>query len=179
MLHAHRGELTVASQRLLPRRLLRKVDVEDVVQEVFERACKDQERFTGRIDAEVRAYLIQTLQWVIEDLIRRYGRGKRSVLRERPFEPVPGDSAKGFEEWLAADHTSPTQKARRNEQLRRLDAALSHLPDDQREAVELHYFKGLSLKETAVSMGKSTQAVAGLRRRGLKAMRTRLGNRAD
>jgi RNA polymerase sigma-70 factor (ECF subfamily) len=45
---------------------------------------------------------------------------------------------------------------------------------DQRQAVELHHLKGLSLADVGCQMGRSKAAVAGLLRRGLKELRCRL-----
>jgi RNA polymerase sigma-70 factor (ECF subfamily) len=51
---------------------------------------------------------------------------------------------------------------------------MARLPTDQREAVHLHHLKKLRLSETARAMSRSTTSVAGLIRRGLKTLRTRL-----
>jgi RNA polymerase sigma-70 factor (ECF subfamily) len=170
MLHTFCDEIATESQRRLPRHLARKIDADDVVQEVFRRASKDKVRFAGWLDRDVRDYLFKILGSVIADQVRLYDRGKRRVSLERP-----ADSPTGLIDWLAADHTSPTQKARRNEQFVRLEDALNSLPDDQRTAVKLHYFQGWSLKRTAEFMEKSVPAVAGLIRRGLETLRKRLG----
>ena len=75
---------------------------------------------------------------------------------------------------LAADQTSPTAHARRNEQLAHLASALDELPPKQKMAVDLHDFQKLSFGETAKQMGISYASSAGLVRRGLHQLRERL-----
>src|SRR5262249_10811992 len=94
------------------------------------------------------------------------------------LEPSPDDPAAGAGERLAADQTSPSGRAGRNEQLARLARALGALPDDQRRAVALHHLEGLSLEATAEAMGRSRPVAAGLIRRGLQALRVMLVDHA-
>jgi RNA polymerase sigma-70 factor (ECF subfamily) len=45
------------------------------------------------------------------------------------------------------------------------------LPDDQRQAVELHHLHGLPIEALAAAMARSESAVGGLLRRGVKRLR--------
>jgi RNA polymerase sigma-70 factor, ECF subfamily len=179
MLDTYRGELAVKTRGIVPAHLRRKVEPDDLVQEVYLRVYAGKAHFSGRNEAEVRAYLVMTLRSVVDDLVRCFDRDKRRVSLERSLEPGPDESTAGPERWLAADHTSPSQKARRNEQLALLARCLRGLPEDQRQAVELRHLKGLSLKRTAEIMNRTKESVAGLVRRGLIEMRKRLGDRAE
>jgi RNA polymerase sigma-70 factor (ECF subfamily) len=76
-----------------------------------------------------------------------------------------------MEGWLAADQTSPSQRASRHEQALRLASALARLPADQREAVELHHLHGLTVAEVGERMGRTRASAMGLIFRGLKALR--------
>jgi RNA polymerase sigma factor (sigma-70 family) len=67
--------------------------------------------------------------------------------------------------------TSPSARAVRDEELRRLAEALAGLPADQRQAVELHHLHGLPVEEVARTLGRSESATGGLLRRGLKRLR--------
>jgi RNA polymerase sigma-70 factor (ECF subfamily) len=48
------------------------------------------------------------------------------------------------------------------------------LPDDQREAIEMHHLQGMPLAQVADAMGRSKPSVAGLIFRGVTAVRKRL-----
>ena len=64
----------------------------------------------------------------------------------------------------------------RHERLRGLAEALAQLPEDQRQAVELHHLKGWTLPEVAHEMRRSKEAVAGLLFRALKKLRQLLAS---
>jgi RNA polymerase sigma-70 factor (ECF subfamily) len=54
-------------------------------------------------------------------------------------------------------------------------AALAALTDDQREAIELRFFAGLSAREAADVMGRQAGTIRGLQFRAIAAMRRQLG----
>jgi RNA polymerase sigma-70 factor (ECF subfamily) len=53
--------------------------------------------------------------------------------------------------------------------------AMNELPEEYRRAIELRYFDGYSVEETAVLMGRTTGAVRGLVDRARKQLRESLG----
>ena len=57
--------------------------------------------------------------------------------------------------------------------------ALIELTDDQREVIELRFFAGLSVHETADAMGRQDGTVRGLQFRALAALRRSLGIEVD
>ncbi len=76
-----------------------------------------------------------------------------------------------LEAWLAAEQSSPSAIAEKNERLLRLAEALEQLPEVQRDAVVLHHLRGLPLAELAAQLGRSEGAAAGLLHRGIKRLR--------
>ena len=102
---------------------------------------------------------------------RRFGTEARAVGRERSLEAELERSSSRLECLLAADQTSPSQRAVRCEDVLRLAAALIQLPDDQRRVVELHHLQGLPVAEVAEQVGRTRAAVVGLLFRGLKKLR--------
>ncbi|MFO0888292.1 MAG: sigma-70 family RNA polymerase sigma factor [Isosphaeraceae bacterium] len=168
-------EPTEVPGRRIPPHLRAKVDPEDIAQEVGLRAHRARFKLGQMCEAERLSYLRRTFKSALSDEVRKFDRTKRHVARERSLSCGP-DGASAFpEDWLVADHTSPTGRARRAELLARLATALAGLPEDQRRAVELHHYNGCSLKDTAAAMGRSEHSVAGLIRRGLVALRGQLG----
>ena len=120
------------------------------------------------------AWLRQILARNLAMAVRDFSRGKRDVAREQPLEAALAQSSSRLEAWLAAEQSSPSERAEHNEQVLRLAAAMEALPEAQRAAVVLHYWQGWSLPEVGRHLGRSPAAVAGLVQRGLKALRETL-----
>jgi len=62
-----------------------------------------------------------------------------------------------------------------NEQIGAMSVALKALTDDQRDAIALRFFAGLSAREAAEAMGKQEGTVRGLQFRAIAALRRQLG----
>ena len=97
--------------------------------------------------------------------------------REWSLDAALDQSASRLEHWLAAEQSSPSQRAIRQEELLRMAEALAALPEAQRRAIELHHLQGWPLAEIAAELDTTKAAVAGLLHRGLKTLRARLGTR--
>ena len=61
------------------------------------------------------------------------------------------------------------------QELDAVGAALASLTEEQREAIELRFFAGLSAREAAEAMGKQEGTVRGLQFRAIAALRRQLG----
>jgi RNA polymerase sigma factor (sigma-70 family) len=96
-----------------------------------------------------------------------------------PLEQRVHDSSARLEAVLAADQTSPSLAASRNEGLLRLAAAVEALPDAQRDAVTLYHLQQWPLDRVAEHMNRTPAAVAGLIKRGLKQIRTALADESN
>ena len=166
----YRDYLRLLARAQLGSRLRAKLDASDVPQQVILRPHEARGQFRGMTEAEKLAWLRAILANVLAAAMRRFEAAIRDVGRERSLE---GDLELSSSQLacLIADQTSPSQRAERGEDLLRLAAALARLPDDQREVVELHYLKGLSVAEVAVEMERTRQAVVGLLFRGMKKLR--------
>jgi RNA polymerase sigma-70 factor (ECF subfamily) len=163
--------LLLARARLNPR-LRGRLDPSDVVQQTLLEAHRDAEQFRGRTPAERAAWLRQVLARNLANAARDHTRDRRDVGRERSLQASLDESSAKLEAFLAADQSSPSQRADRGEQLVRLAAALAGLPDGQREAVELRHLHGWPLAEIAAHLGRTPAAVAGLLHRGLAQLRS-------
>jgi RNA polymerase sigma-70 factor, ECF subfamily len=147
-----------------------RIDPSDVVQQTLLEAHAKSEQFKGD-DSALAAWLRQGLVNNLRDAWRALHRDRRDVRREKAVADAVARSSARLEGMLPAPHSSPSQRAVRNEELLRLADSLTQLPESQREAIVLHHLQGCSLTETARSLGKSDAAVAGLLHRGLKRLR--------
>jgi RNA polymerase sigma-70 factor (ECF subfamily) len=129
--------------------------------------------------AAVTAWLRAILASELVDANRHYDRGRREIGRERSLEAELDRSASGLAGWLAADQSSPSRRAVRNEDTLRLADALAELPDRVREAVVLKHCQGWTLKQIAERTGTTVPAVASLLRRGVEQLRARLNGRTE
>jgi RNA polymerase sigma-70 factor (ECF subfamily) len=158
-------------------RLRATIDLSGVVQQTLLDAHKAPTR--RRSEAQTAAWLRAILVHNLADEARRRSAGKRDVSRERSLEAAIERSASRLEGWLAAEQSSPSQRAIREEELMMMVEALAGLPDSQRRAVELHHLEGMSLAEIAGELGVTKAAVAGLLHRGLKSLRATLANETE
>ena len=88
-------------------------------------------------------------------------------------------SSARLEAWLADDQSSPSQKAQHKEDVLLLATAVEKLPNAQREAIELHFWQNRTLDEIGEHLDRSSSAVAGLLRRGLKTLKDDLRLQRD
>lgn len=148
-----------------------KLDPSDVVQQTLLEAHTKRDQFRGQTEAELAAWLRTMLAHNVADALRALGRAKRDVALERSLEASLNESSARLQAWLAADQSSPSQRAVKNEELLRLAQALTQLPEPQRDAVVLHHLQGWTLANLANHLDRSEAAVAGLLHRGLKKLR--------
>ena len=153
------------------RRLRGKVDPSDVVQQTLLQAHRNLGQFRGRSEAELAAWLRRILARNLARLLRDFARAKRDVAAERSLEAALEASSARLGDWLAAAQSSPSDRAARDEDAVRLADALAGLPAPQREALVLQHWQGLSLAEIGDRLGRTPAAVAGLIKRGLRALR--------
>lgn len=173
-LESYREYLRLLVRVQLDPRLRAKLDPSDVVQETLLQAHQARAQFRGQSEGEQITWLRQILASKLVRVFRDHHRGKRDLDREQSLERALERSSQRLEQILAADESSPSERAERNEQLAALANALSSLAPDQREAVELHYLHGWHLAEIGVRLERSPQAVGGLLHRAIVKLHERL-----
>jgi RNA polymerase sigma-70 factor, ECF subfamily len=168
--------LRLLARLQLDSRLRRQLDPSDVVQQTLLIAHEKLTQFRGGTHAEMAAWLRSILASTLGQAARRYD--KHAAEQGRSFERGLEDSTARLESWLAHKGTTPSQQVMQAEQVVLLANALAELPDDQRSALELHHFQGLSVPETARRMNKTVASVTGLLYRGSKDLRQRISGTA-
>jgi len=141
----------------LARRVLRNQGLaEEVAQEVFVRFWRDPGRFDPE-RAPLRAFLLRDAHGRAVDLLRteiaRRAREERE--QSQASHQTPGPE---HEVWSSI----------RSERVR---AALEHLPAEEREAVVLAFYGGLTYQEVARRLGEPEGTVKSRIRRGLERLR--------
>jgi RNA polymerase sigma-70 factor, ECF subfamily len=170
-LEGYRDYLRLLARTQLGPRLQAKLDASDAAQQAILQAHQARGQFRGTTEVEKLAWLRAILANVLAAAARQFEARARDVGRERSLEGDLERSSSRLECLLTADQTSPSQRAVRCEELMRLAAALTRLPEDQRQVVELHHLQGLPVAEVAEQMGRTRAAVVGLLFRGLKKLR--------
>jgi len=178
-LEAYRDYLRLLARIQIGSRLQAKMDASDAAQQAILQAHEAQLQFRGKTASEKLAWLRAILANVLAAAARRFETRARDVGRERSLEAELELSCSRLECLLAADQTSPSQRAVRCEELLRLGAALARLPEDQRRVMELHYLKGLPVSEVAEQMARSRPAIVGLLFRGLRKLRELLRDHGE
>jgi RNA polymerase sigma-70 factor (ECF subfamily) len=171
-LERFRSYLRLLARLDLDPQLQGKLDLSGVVQQTLFEAHQGRADLRGTSDDELAAWLRQILTRNLLDEVRRLKRAKYDASLERSLD----ESSVRLEARLAAEQSSPSEQASRNEELLRLAGALEQLPEDQQTAVVRHHLQSVPLADVAVEMGRSKAAVAGLLHRGLTKLRDLLAD---
>jgi RNA polymerase sigma-70 factor (ECF subfamily) len=144
-------------------------DVEDVVEDTFWQVWRQAGRFAHERGS------VQT--WVLTIARSRALDRLRAVRRLRE-EPMDADAADALTQ-SAADHpglesSDPLRETEHRERRRLVLAALGALPGEQRQALELGYFGGLSQTEIAERTGQPLGTVKTRMRLAMQKLRERL-----
>ena len=132
-------------------------DTHDLLQELFIKLAKRPELLDGVRDE--RAFLLRLAHNLAIDLIRRRG------TREKNHEQLAGETLAVF-----APTAAPDEGAFREA----LAAALGELPADQRAAVHLKLWEGLTFEQIADLLAIPLNTAASRYRYGLDKLRARL-----
>ena len=144
--------------RFIASRIHRPADAEDLTQLVFVKALEALPRYESR-GVPFGGWLFRLARNTVIDHVRTH---RETAELELVLERVDHD--RGPDEW-----------AMTRQELESVRVALASLTDEQREAIALRYFAGLSAKEAAMAMGKQEGTVRGLQFRAIAALRRHLG----
>jgi RNA polymerase sigma-70 factor (ECF subfamily) len=148
--------------RFIASRVHRPSDAEDLTQHVFVKALEALPRYESR-GIPFGGWLFRLARNAVIDHVRTR------------HEHAELDS---IVEWAHGD-AGPDEIAVVRQELDAVGVALASLTDDQREAIALRFFAGLSAREAAEAMGKQEGTVRGLQFRAIAALRRQLGIELD
>ncbi len=150
-------------------RMLKSADaVEDVVEETFWQAWRQSNRYAPE-RGSVQTWLLTIARTRALDRLRA-ARRRREESIDDVTAPV-GDAAPSP---VATSPSDPLLDAEHAERRRLVIAALAELPHEQREALELGYFGGLSQSEIAERTGQPLGTIKTRMRLALLKLRDRL-----
>ncbi len=144
--------------RFVAARVGRPSDAEDLAQLVFVKALEALPRYEQR-GVPFGGWLFRLARNVVIDHIRT--RREHATLDVAVERADLGDG--------------PDELAQMRQEMDSVARAMRRLTPEQREAIELRFFAGLSAKEAAEAMGRQEGTVRGLQVRGLAALRRDLG----
>lgn len=151
---------------LAKRVLVRQEDAEEVVQDVFAYVWREAARYeAGR--ASVAGWLVMLTRTRAIDKLR--SRQARPDLNQAA-DPAPVLDAS------VSKSATPESMAVSNDEARRVGAALSNLPAEQRSLIDLAYFEGLSQSEIAERTGTPLGTVKTRMRTALQTMRAAMAS---
>lgn len=177
-LEPFRSYLGLLAWMQLDPRLRGKVDLSGVVQQTLVDAWQALRAGPVGPDEETTPLLRRLLANNLCDEVRKARAQKRDARREMSLEAALDASSARLEAFLAAEQSSPGERAERSDELARLAAVLESLSDAQKQAIELHYLRAWPVAEVAKHLGRTGPAVAGLLHRGLESLRERM-NRSE
>ncbi len=176
LLQWYANYLTILARTQLDRRLRRRMNPSDIVQEAMLAAHKDFAAFRGHSQGELlgwlRTILVHTLHRSFAANIKV---GKRDIRRERSIEELSDQmnlSAQRLAIALPANSPSPSAALQNHERDLEFANQLSRLKPDYREVILLRVVQGLSFEEIAQQMDRSCGAVRMLWLRALEAFKT-------
>src|SRR5438067_4710716 len=128
LLESYRPYLARLARLQISRRLQGKVDASDVVQDVMLETHRNFTRFRGASEKEFVAWLRGILADRLAKLVRHYqGTKRRDVRLEREMAAAVDDSSRVLDNALAAQQSSPSERAARREQAVLMAEALDQL----------------------------------------------------
>ena len=162
----YRRRLAVLVHYKMSDDLRARLEVDDILQEVFLAAAQGLERFTYQSPGSFMSWLSRIADHAIADAARHENRQKR-----RPQELLPFKSESNPNGPEPVDLKTPSQVFAQQESLQILLQKLDALPAEYREAILLAKFEGLTTGEISERLEKSRENVALLLHRALKRFR--------
>lgn len=147
----------------MDRRLLGRIDPDDVLQEAFLAGSRRVESFLTEPGASFFVWLRLIVMQTLCDLHRHHlGAQMRDVRRDISLDPASEGTRTSvcLAALLVGSITSPSQAVAGLELMARLEQAISSMPEIDQEIIALRHFEDLNNLEAAESLGLTPQAAS-------------------
>lgn len=179
LLQTYRNYLSVLAESQLDRRVQRRLDPSDLVQETMLAAHRDFASFRGRSEPELLGWLRQILINCLRAAIDTHVKAKkRDLRREVSIEQLgqsPEQSAANFANLLVDRGPSPSTPAQQREHAVQLADQISKLRPDYRDVIIYRNLQGLTFNEIAELMARKPSTVRMLWLRAIDKLRISFG----
>jgi len=166
-LHRHAG-----------RKILEKVESEDLLQETFLRAFRSIGRFEGADEGSFLAWLRAIADHVVLDHVRKLRAGDGILEKEVSLDgkrPGGNGSSWEIERELSGSEDTPLGRMRRDERFERLKRVMARLKPDHAQVIFLARVRGLPIREVARKMERTPEATSMLLFRALLKLKAEFG----
>jgi RNA polymerase sigma-70 factor, ECF subfamily len=175
LLERYRNYMGLLVRLQVGRRLRSKVDVDDLLQEIWLEIHRKIALFRGCSEREFLTWVRRVIGSILANQIRHYiGTKGRDLRLERGLTDELDQSSRAMNGSLVAPESSPSQQAVRREQAVLLADALQDLPEDYREVIILRQLEGLSFPDVARRVGRTEDSVKNVWLRALARLRRAL-----
>jgi RNA polymerase sigma-70 factor (ECF subfamily) len=174
VLDACRSYLLHIASRCLSAELRSKGGASDLVQQTFLDAQRQFERFQGKSEKELLAWLRQILLHNLAHFQRHYrATGKRDLGREAPLADAASSIDGGAD--LAVKTPSPSEQIVAREEAEAVQRALERLPEEYRQVLALRHQAQLTFEEIGRRLQRSTSGARTLWLRAVERLNDELG----
>lgn len=159
-------------ENALPAKLQARVGASDIFQQTLMDLAQMQDRFDNRGAAAFRKLVNTMVESRIAQTLRRERAQKRDVLRE--VQPPPGFGAESPIDRISSPAPAPSKIVQGQEAADAMRAALTQLPEADREILQLIDYEELSYADAAARLGIELKAVHKRHSRALQRLRNLL-----
>lgn len=174
LLDRHRDSLRRMIALRLDQRLMQRIDVSDVVQDVLIEANRRLIDYVQNPSIPFHLWIRQIAKDRIIDAHRRHRlSAKRSIDREQPVAsaPAPDQSTLDLVNQFRDGALTPAAAATQRELAQHIERAIHHLKEGDREIILMRHYEQLNNQEIAQSLGLTEPAASMRYLRAIKRLR--------
>ncbi|MGI9471129.1 MAG: RNA polymerase sigma factor [Rubripirellula sp.] len=147
------------------------LDLSGVIEETLLAATAEGETIRERPESERIAWLTNAFQHHLSELLRRSGMRASDDPESPTLDATLDESASRVHEWMHGSFFTDGEQLEHNRNVQELLLAIVRLPEQQRQAIEMHSMEDRALGDVAERMNLSEGDVAGLLHEGMSRLR--------